>query len=202
MDEKRFVITVTNQFFSMGRLIARRMSQLLGVPCYNSFIAEEAARKLNLPQELVSETEERSRPLLAESWLSAMQFGQSSEIQNRIFECQKEIIESLAERENCIIVGRCSDFILGDRVDTMHIYIYAGFEHRVRRCMDELEIDLNEARRLVVRTDQVRCAYHMNYSGYQPDDKNHKHILVDSGLLGVEDTAAFLSEIVRKRFHI
>ena len=199
MEGQKFVITITNQSFSMGRLIAMRMSQLLGVPCYNSFISEEAARILGLPQELVSENEERSRPPVADSWLSTMQFGQAGGIQDRIFSCQKDIIRSLAEKESCIIVGRCADFILDDVPNAMHIFIYGSFNERARRCA---EIGLDGAMRLIARNDEARRAYHMNYAGYPPEDKTRKHILIDSGLLGLEETAKFLSEVAKKRFSL
>jgi hypothetical protein len=61
-------------------------------------------------------------------------------------------------------------------------------------------MDVKEARKLIVDVDEARDSYHMNYAGYHPDDKNHKDIMIDSSLLGVDGTAEYLSELVRRKF--
>ena len=49
--------------------------------------------------------------------------------------------------------------------------------------------------------DEARDSYHMQYAGYLPDDKRHKDILIDSSLFGVEGTAQFLAEAVKRKFY-
>ena len=57
---------------------------------------------------------------------------QADDLQDKLFEAQENIIKFLAERESCIIVGRCSDFILADETNLLRIYIYAPYEERVK----------------------------------------------------------------------
>ena len=97
-------------------------------------------------------------------------------------------------------MGRCSDFILSEVEKALHIFIYAPYEKRVENCVKDLKMDLKEARKLIVDVDEARASYHLHYAGYYPDDKNHKHIMIDSSLLGVEGTAEYLAELVKKRF--
>lgn len=205
MEQKKFVITVTNQFCSMGRVIARRMSELLGVRCYNDYIVKEAARRLSLPADVVDQAEERSRKIQRDTIFPTLvrRLGdQTNETQNRIFRTQVDIIKALAEEENCVIVGRCSDFILNELDYAVHIYIYAPFKDRVGHCMKELEIGEEAALRQVTEMEESRIAYHLNYTGFRPDDKNHKDILINSSLLGVEATAQLLANIVKQRFQL
>ncbi|MGM9650969.1 MAG: AAA family ATPase, partial [Faecousia sp.] len=103
---------------------------------------------------------------------------------------------------NCVIVGRCSDFILNELDYAVHIYIYAPFPDRVAHCMEELEIGEEAALRQVTETEESRVAYHLNYTGFRPDDTKHKDILINSSLLGVEGTARLLAQMVRQRFHL
>lgn len=203
MEQKKFVITVTNQFCSMGRVIGRRMGELLGVTCYNDYIVKEAARRLSLPADVVDMAEERSKKVQRDTIFPTLiqRLGsQTSETQDLIFHTQADIIKALAEEGNCVIVGRCSDFILDELENAVHIYIYAPFEERVGHCMKELEIGREAAARRVTEMEESRIAYHLNYTGFRPDDKDHKDILINSSLLGVEGTAQYLARMVCQKF--
>lgn len=205
MDEKKFVITITNQFASTGRVIARRLSQLLGVACYNEYIVQETAKALNLPEEVVDHSEERSKRQVADSFFPTLFHSHGSrtnDTQNRIFETQERIIRELAEQGNCIIVGRCSDFVLEECPNAIHVYIYAPYADRVRHCMSWKNIDEEAARRMIAEQDEARISYHMNYTGYAPDDKGHKDLLINASLLGTDGTAQLLAEVIRKRFQL
>ena len=205
MEQKKFVVTVTNQFCSMGRVIARRMSELLGVECYNDYIVKEAARRLSLPADVVDRAEERSRKIQRDTIFPTLvrRLGdQTNESQNRIFRTQVDIIKALAEEGNCVIVGRCSDFILNELDYAVHIYIYAPFPDRVSNCMNELEIGEEAALRQVTEMEESRVAYHLNYTGFRPDDTKHKDILINSSLLGVEGTAQLLAQMIRRKFQL
>lgn len=202
MENKNYIVTVTNQFCSMGRVIADRMGELLGVKCYNEQLSSAAAQALELPEELVDENEERSRRVVGDTLFPMIQRlgDRTSETQNQIFETQSRIIRTLAEKESCIIVGRCSDYVLEEWENAIHFYIYAPYEDRVIHCMEQLHMEERQARKLVAQTDEERTAYHMNFTGFLPDSKYHKDLMVNSSLLGVEATARMLAGVVKTRF--
>lgn len=200
---EKFVVTITRQFGSLGRPVARKMSELLGVDYYDRDIVDQAAKKLQLPVSVVDQEEERAVKQAVNPF-SRMMFplgkGTSS-TQDKIFEAQKNIIQFLAEKNSCIIVGRCSDFILSEVENSIHIYIYASYETRLRHCIEDLNMEETEARRMIRSVDEARDSYHMQYAGYLPDDKRHKDILIDSSLFGVEGTAQFLADAVKKKYY-
>lgn len=203
MDEKKFVITITNQFASTGRVIAQRLSELLGVTCYNEYIVQETARTLDLPEDVVDQAEERSKRQVADSFFPTLfqSLGsRTNDTQNRIFETQEQIIRALAEKGNCIIVGRCSDFVLEGLPNSIHIYIYAPYADRVKHCMSWKDIDEESARRMIAQQDEARISYHMNYTGYAPDDKGHKDLLINASLLGTDGTVQLLADAICKKF--
>lgn len=202
MGKSRYVITITRQFGSLGRPIAKRMSELLGIEFYDRDLVDQAAAKLQLAVSVVDE-EEESAASETPFYLRRMQFPlgkNTSARQDEIFEAQKNIIKFLADSETCIIVGRCSDFILSEMEHAIHIYIYAPYEKRVENCVKELNMDAKEARKLIVDVDEARDSYHMHYAGYYPDDKLHKDIMIDSSLLGAEGTAEYLAELIKRKF--
>ena len=81
---------------------------------------------------------------------------QASSAQDKVFETQKNIMQFFAERESCIIVGRCSDFIFADRPDSMHIYIYAPYNARVKNCIQDLKLEEQEAKKMIRSVDEAR----------------------------------------------
>lgn len=200
----KYVITITRQFGSLGRQIAQRMSEKLGVEFYDRDIVDGVAKKLSLPYSEVEEKEESAVKLLPKTFSRmAYPLGQgATEIQNQIFEAQQNMIKFLVERESCIVVGRCADFILSDEPNVMHIYIYAPYEDRVKNSVEELGLEMEEAKRMIRRVDEARDSYHMNYAGFYPDDKRFKDILVNSSFLGVEGTADYLVNVVRQKFNM
>ena len=202
MTKSKYVVTITRQFGSLGRPIAKRMSEILDIGYYDRDLVDEAAKKLKLPVSVVDKEEESAKkvPLNPFTRMKYPLGKGTSDTQDAIFEAQQNIIQFLAEKETCIIVGRCSDFILEEMKNAMHIYIYAPYDVRVQQSVDNLKMDIQEARQMIVDVDEARDSYHMHYAGYLPDDKNHKDIMIDSSFLGVEKTAQFLAEADRRKF--
>lgn len=202
MSHSRYVITITRQFGSMGRPIAKKMAEMLGIEYYDRDLVDQAAEKLNLPVSVINEVEEKANSLAKNPFFRmASPLGSgTTTTQDKIFEAQQNIIKFLAEKETCIIVGRCADFTLSEMENAIHIYIYASYEARLEHCIKDLGMEETEARRMMAAVDKARESYHVNFTGYTPDDKSHKDILIDSSLLGVEGTAEYLVELVKKKF--
>ncbi len=195
---EKFTITITREFGSLGRSIARELSQILGVEFYDRDIVEEVANKLNLPVSTVSNEEEKSR----HSFFPRMfPLGTDEEyMQDIIFDVQKDIILNLAKKSSCILVGRCSDFLLEKEKNNINIFIYASYEKRLQNCVDTLGMTESEAKRMILSVDKARNAYHKKYAGYLPNDPEHKQLMIDSSLLGVTGTAKLIAEIVHQLF--
>ena len=202
MSHSRYVITITRQFGSMGRPIAKRMAEMLGIEYYDRDLVDQAAEKLNLPVSVINEVEEKANSLAKNPFFRmASPLGSgTTTTQDKIFEAQHNIIKFIAEKETFIIVGRCADFTLSEMENAIHIYIYASYEARLEHCIKDLGMEETEARRMMAAVDKARESYHVNFTGYTPDDKSHKDILIDSSLLGVEGTAEYLVELVKKKF--
>lgn len=195
-----YAITITRQFGSLGRPIARELAEELGIEYYDRDIVECVAQKTGLTVSEISDNEE-----VADNRFWKMKFPIISEtrvVQDQIFEVQKNIIQDIAARENCIIVGRCSDYILRDHEKCIHIYIYASEEQRMKNCVEVLHLDPREAKRMMKDVDRARESYHTRYAGYLPNDENHQDIMINSGLLGTEGTAKVLADIIRKKLVI
>lgn len=195
---KNYTITITREFGSLGRPIALRMSEILGIEYFDRDIVDATAKKMNLPVSTVSNAEET-----AKTGFFNMKFPLgtgTNAIQDEIFSTQCSIINELAEKKSCIIVGRCSDYILQNQKNSIHIYIYAPYEERLKNCVDHLKLDADTARKMIADVDKARENYHKHYAKYAPSDYRYKDILINSALLGVDGTAKHLCSIIKERF--
>ncbi len=197
---EHYAVTINRQFGSLGRPIARDLSRILGIDYYDRDIVDRVAKETDLPVSVVSSEEERSK-----SGFFFMKFplGRgTSETQDRIYETQRRIISHIADREDCIIVGRCSDFVLRNHPNLVRIFIYASYEKRMENCIRNLHMDADSANKMIRDVDQARDAYHLRYAGYTPGDFRHNDFMIDSGFLGIENTAQYLADLIRFRFSL
>ena len=198
MDQ--YTITITRQFGSMGQMIAKKMSEILGIEYYDDEILKKVAEQTGMLESTIEDEEERAESRFE---FMGLTFGQqTSNVQDKIFKVQSQIIMELAEQQSCIIVGRCADYILRDFPNVVNIYIYAPEDDRIETCIERYNIPEREAKRRIEDVDEASIAYHMRYAGYAPDDQKHKDILINSSFLGFEGTAHYLCECIKEKFHI
>lgn len=195
---EKFTITITREFGSLGRSIARELSRDLGVEFYDRDIVEEVAQKLHLPVSQVSDEEERSKHSF---WPRMFPLGTDEDyIQDIIFDVQRDIILDLAKKSSCILVGRCSDYLLEHEKNNINIFIYAPYVKRLENCVETLGMTESEAKRMITSVDRARNIYHRKYAGFLPNDPEHKNLMIDSSLLGVTGTATLIADMVRKLY--
>ena len=96
--------------------------------------------------------------------------------QDESFKNQVSIIRQLADKQSCIVVGRCSDYILREREDCMHVFIYASYEHRMKNCVESLGMTEAEAKKMIAKVDKARDVYHKTYAGFLPGDFRYKDV--------------------------
>ena len=195
---EKFTITITREFGSLGRSIAKELSRELGVEFYDRDIVEEVAQKLNLPISQVSDEEEKSKHSF---WPRMFPLGTDEDyIQDIIFDVQKDIILDLAKKSSCILVGRCSDYLLEHEKNNINIFIFAPYAKRLENCIETLGMTESEAKRMISSVDRARNIYHKKYAGFLPNDPEHKNLMIDSSLLGVTGTATLIADMVRKLY--
>ena len=195
---KQYVVTISRQFGSMGRMIAQQLSRELGVDFYDRDIVEETASRMGLPVSVISSTEENSKSIYFKQQYP-LGMGIAS-MRDEIFLIQKNIIRDLAQRESCIIVGRCADSILMDMENHLNVYIYAPMEARLRNAVELAKLDEKTAKKMIREIDRSRELYHRRYCPEYVDPSTNKDIMIDSSRFGAEGTVKILAGLVREMF--
>ncbi|WP_294379202.1 cytidylate kinase family protein [uncultured Clostridium sp.] len=196
-----YVITISRQFGSLGRPIAKKIAEMLDIKYYDRDILDKVIKSANINEDLgendeLAETDSYRRMMYPLGTVS-------EDRQEKIFEMQKEIIEQIAQKESCVIVGRCSDYILRNHTNHFSIFIYAPYEERRKNCIKQLKIDENCVDNLINKIDNARQSYVMHYAKTYSEDIVYKDILIDSSLYSnIDDTAKIVVDIIRKKFNL
>ena len=193
---ERYVITINRQFGSMGRPIARHLSELLKINYYDRDIVEQTAGKLNLSVSTISAAED-----YVKSRFSFMRYPLGADMQakqDEIYHAQEEIIRDFAAKESCIIVGRCADYILTEAgIPAFKIYLYADLESRIRRAGELEENKGKDLRKIVPRREKLREVYYKQYTGQDMGVCSNYNICLDTGTLGAEKCTQILCDALK-----
>lgn len=198
-----YVVTVGRQFGSMGRPIAKKAAELLGINYYDRDIVEEVAKRMKAPLSLISQEEEEARHRFGKYGKMLFPLGNgTTELQDKIFSVQQCVLQDFADQGPCILVGRCGDYIMRNRKRLLRFYIYAPLDKRVQNCVEFFGMTEEKGRKMCIDVDKARDAYHRHYTGFDPTDHRCKDIMLNSGTLGVDETAEIMVDIIRNKFGV
>ena len=193
---EKYVITISRQFASMGRSIAKKLAEELGIEFYDRDIVEQTARRMGLPVSTISDTEESANNIY---YKRIYPLGMAiKSMQDEVFMVQQNIIRDLADRESCIIVGRCADEVLKDHPRLLNVHVFAPKADRLRNCVEKLGMDEATAKKTLPRVDKSRAGYHKVYGG--GDEYVNCNLMLNSSQFGIEGSAHLLALIARDRF--
>ncbi|MBE6216575.1 MAG: cytidylate kinase-like family protein [Bacteroidales bacterium] len=198
--EKKIIITIGRQFGAGGKLVADALGRKLGIPVYDSELITRASQDSGFSAELfVRKDEKRSFFSFTSIFANGFSNDQDNYMsENSLFKLQSATISKLAETGSAIIVGRCSDYILRDRTDTLDVFLTAPAEVRALRVSDRAGIPYDDALEMLEKRDKGREEYYNYYTFGDWGKASNYDICVDSSILGIEGTAEFIIDFARK----
>ncbi len=185
------IITISRENGSGGRYIAEKLSQMLGIPFYDKDLVTEAAKtgKMDLTEAVRSD--ETSSDSYMEGKSLYKGFFSKITLDDKLFELESKVIQNLAQQGDCIIVGRCSNYILRDE-ETIDVFFYAeDLSFRIARKVEFNGLDRKTAEKQIQEQDRKRAVYHEYHTGRSWSEKENYDLCMDTGKIGV-DTAAEL----------
>lgn len=198
------VISISREFGSGGRMIGKQLAARLGIPCYDRTIIQKTAEKSGLSPEFIANAERSTRsrfhfhvPMIGSA--TTVYTPQEPSVRQKAFIAQAQAIRELAAQGSCVIVGRCSDYILEEDPNCLRVFIHADMEERLRRCAQEYQLPEKDLRRRILETDRSRANYYGRYTGYVWGDMRRYDLTIDSGRIGVEGAVELIEQLVRIR---
>ena len=202
---KKIIITIARQYGSGGREIGERIAKELGIPLYDKEIINDAAAKGELNTEIIKKADESAANSLLYTLAmgsnvigTTMHFGYKMPINDRLFLLQSEVIKDYAAKGSCVVIGRCSDYVLREEKNILRLFIYGDIEHRQKRVAERHpELKSSQVIDTINKTDKRRSSYYNFYTGNKWGKYDNYDIAINSSTLGIEGTAQIIVAAVK-----
>ncbi len=200
---ENYVVTFARGFGSGGKEIASKLAKDLGIHCYENRILTLASQLSGLDENMFNEVNEKIRRKEGFSaFLRGLPRSRNYIARNekfvsddRLFEYQSQIIKDLAEKESCVIVGKCADYVLKGYPNVVSIYIEAPRAFCVQRTIENMGVTEAVAHATIERTDKFRADYYKYYThgNYWTNPVNYDMTL-NSERIGIENCVKLIKE--------
>ena len=208
------IITISREYGSGGRLIGKLVAETLGYDFYDKEIIDMAAQESGLSPDFIKKTEQNLSSgflynLLLGSSYSGTANGAASingtqmlPLADQVFNAERKVILDLAKKENCVIVGRCADYILkaSDEIDSkslLNVFIYGNLEEKLKRIEDLYKEPEQAAKKTIQQIDKRRANHYNTFTEATWGDRKNYDIMINSSTAGIEETARLISEIAK-----
>ena len=192
---KHVVITIAREYGSGGRYIGRLIADKLGIKFYDKDFVSTLSEQTGLSEEYIENNEQRRNTL------DALNNGYYFNLSNsdELFVKESKLIKELAEKESCVIIGRCSDFILKDNEDTINIFVYSNMEDKIKRVVERYGFNQKDAEKEIKNIDKQRSNHYKHYTGKKWGENQNYDLCINSDALGVEKSADLICEMIMNR---
>lgn len=180
---KKTVITIGRENGSGGRHVGEELAKALNVKCYDKELLLETAKSSGLAANFIAENEERKPQFF---WGTGAFYMYEQPISVQLYVEQSKIIKQLADREPCVIVGRCSDYVLADNDNVLNVFIHAPLDDRIERVAKRESVTQDKAKSFITKTDKARASYYSYFTGKIWGNAKNYHVSLDSSLLGID----------------
>lgn len=200
------IITIGRQFGSNGRQIGELVAKKLGVTCYDKQLIKKAAKESGLWEDLLDEMDEKPTnsflySVVMDPYAFAYSFdnsGYGMNINQKAFMATYNTIQNIAKNESCVIIGRCSNYVLRDFNNVYNFFLYAPLEERIKIVMERFNLDEKKAKDQIIKEDKARASYFNYYTSMKWGNIESYDCCLNTTLMDPESMADLIIEISKK----
>lgn len=207
MIDMKNVITIGRQFGSGGHDIGKLVAEKLGYAFYDKKLVEIAAKNSNISDETVKHIDEKATSSLLYSLVSGRYSIRGMNgplyyempLNDKLFIAQSDVIKDIASKEDCVIVGRCADYVLSETEDVnlINIFIYSPLDVRIERISKLYDLNAKQAKDKIVKSDKQRKTYYSYYSNKDWGKMTNYDLCINSAKAGIDGTAEMIADFIR-----
>ena len=192
------IITIGREYGSGGHQIGEIVAKKLGIAFYDKQIISLAAQKSGLSDEFIANNEQRVKSGLMQNLATSAAYSsgffssQYLPLSESIFISQAQVIRDIAAKESAVIVGRCADYVLAGRENTINVFIHAPVEERVKRIMALYHLDEAAALKAIATSDKERGNHYFRYTDRKWGKAQNYDLCINSALMGIDKTVELL----------
>ena len=187
---KKIVITISREYGSGGHYVGELLAKRMGLNFYDKNLINLISKKSGLSKEYVEENDQK---------LASFKYIDNND--DRIFIAEEKVIKDLAQKESCVIVGRCADYILKDNKDTVKVFLYSSSQDKVKRAVKYYNLEEDKALKEINKINSERAKHYKYYTNRDWYDFANYDIALNVDYLGVEKTAELLEQVIREVSH-
>lgn len=195
---KNIIITIAREYGSGGHLLGEMLSKELGIKLYDKEFIGMAAKRSGMDENFIAKNEQS----IPSFWLKCIMSKNSEQplegslsSDDVLFVAESKIIQELAEKEPCIIIGRCADFILHDYPKVLKLFCYSDIENAVSRCVSEYGIKRENAESEIRRINRNRIHHYEYYTGRKWGEPHHYNLMLNTGTISLETACKLIKDI-------
>lgn len=199
---ENFIISIGRQVGAGGYDTARALSRALCVKVYDKELLSETAKHSGLSPDCFERSDEQSPKGASFSFSGLLglsntdgQYAGGIMSDESLFNFQSQTIQKIASEESCIIIGRCSDYVLRDHPGLVSVFISANLSSRIRRIMEGRGLSEPEAKKFIEQTERERTKYYNYFTFKKWGDSSSYDLCIDSSKLG-DDVSKVVSIIL------
>jgi cytidylate kinase len=191
---KKITVTIAREYGSGGRLIGRRLAYELGFAFYDKELITLSAKECGLHEGFVEMIENRKMSgFLYNVYMTYHELP----IPEQVFIAQSNVIKDISERESCVIIGRCADYVLAEEKRCVRIFVHAPMEWRIKLVRDEYHEGTGELSGYIRKQDKDRASYYNFFTQQKWGRAQNYNLCLDSSI-GISASARLLKNYVEE----
>ena len=194
----KYVITVSREYGSGGRLIGKKLADELGIGFYDGELLSLVAKESGYTEDFVRRNDQKKTQSLLYHLYIGSQILPASDM---IFIAQSRVIKDLYNKESCVIVGRCADYVLRGYANVSNVFITAPLESRIARVRDEYGEQSENYRAYLTKKDKNRIAYY-NYFADDAWGKVQTYDISVNSDIGIDRSADLIAQYIREKYDL
>lgn len=188
------IYTIGREFGSGGKKVGEKLAERLGIKLYDKELLQQAAKDSGFCEEIFENHDEKPTnsflySLVMDTYsVSGYQTAAFLDmpLNHKVFLAQFETIKKIAEKESCVIVGRCADYALSDNPDCINVFIKANMDYRIKNVSRRANVTENKAKDMINKADKQRASYYNYYTSKKWGDSKSYDLCLDSAKLGID----------------
>ena len=206
-NNKKIIINLGRQIGSGGRIIAKMLADDFNCGFYDRELLTIAAKESGFCEKFFEQNDEQkgffhSLFHLHTPFVGDGSFYDNDFSQEGLFKFQSDTIRKLASEGSCLFVGRCADYVLRDFDNVVNVFVTANLDDRVEEICKRKECDRDAALKIIENGEKERSTYYNYYTGKKWGDSSSYDLCVNTSLLGLEATEAYIKEFICKVLNI
>lgn len=201
------VITISREFGTGARTIGQKLAEELGFAYYDRAIIQMAAEKSGLSPDFIAQNEEKANNtflfnIATSAYISSgINLQYTVPVNDRAFIAQSDVIREVASKGDCVIIGRCANYVLSEHPDIMRVFIRAEKPERIARCVNEYGYDPKTVEAEINKIDKGRASYYKYYTGSAWKDMDSYDVCINTSKADIDDAVKTLVNLAKITFN-